>query len=237
MNYLHPSDIQMASLSCQRWFEASQYTNFTNQLVLHFSRCHLSDVTPPLQHYHTSVRSYSQITLSQVDFGTSTELFWRRFGDSVNALIIRNCDLREKNLKNILMQLECLRSLEIENCRELFMPGRLFEHDKQAVCAACKGIESLALINNRYLSDALFARFVVIMPRLQHLDLSGCHISFHRGLYKKFYPDRQKEPSESVLTFHYISQFIECEGTWIASCNKQIKLTPPFSRSVRSEIF
>lgn len=179
----------------------------------------MSDFTPPLQRYHTSVRNYAQITLSQVDFGASTEQFWTRFGDSVTALTIRNCDLREKNLKNILMQLECLRSLEIENCRELFMPGRLFEHDKQAVCAACKGIESLALINNRYLSDALFARFVVIMPRLQHLDLSGCHISFHRGLYKKFYPDRQKEPSESVLTFHYISQFIECEASALKSFN------------------
>lgn len=97
------------------------------------------------------------------------------------------------------------------------MSGRLFETDQPAICAALKNVERLALINNRYLSDALFQRFVSLMPKLHSINVSGCHISFHKGLYRKFYPDRQKEASESVLTFHYISQFIQCEAAQLKS--------------------
>lgn len=218
MNYLHPTDVLMASACNRRWFEAAQHF-CGRQLALTFAHCHLSTAEPPLQHFLNPLRAYTKITLSQIDFGSDTAAFWAELCDTVQHLSIRNCDLREKNLKQILMQLTDLRALEIENCRELFMPGRLFEHDQQAVCQACRNIESLALINNRYLSDALFNRFVAIMPRLSHLDLSGCHISFHKGLYKKFYPDHQQEPSESVLTFHYISQFIECEASALKSFN------------------
>lgn len=219
MNYLHPTDLHLASQTCRRWFEASQYPNFAQQLVVNFSRCQLSDTSEPLQTFLQSIRNYSNVAVSQVEFGQTTEEFWDRFSDNIETLSFRNCDLRERNLKGILVRLNKLATLEIENCRELFMSGRLFETDKQAICAACKNIESLSLINNRYLSDALFNRFVAIMPKLHTLDLSGCHISFHKGLYKKFYPDRQKEPSESVLTFHYISQFIECEASMLKSFN------------------
>lgn len=218
MNYLHPTDVLAAGSCNRRWFQAAQHFA-VRQLAVHFSRCHLSVTESPLQYFLNPLRCYTKITLSQIDFGSDTAAFWEQLSDSVQHLSIRNCDLREKNLKQILMQLDDLRTLEIENCRELFMPGRLFEHDKQAVCKSCRNIESLALINNRYLSDALFNRFVAIMPKLNHLDLSGCHISFHKGLYKKFYPDRQKEPSESVLTFHYISQFIGCEASALKSFN------------------
>lgn len=132
-----------------------------------------------------------------------------------------NCDLRERYLIAVLKKVKNLTALEIENCRELFMSGRLFDkdRDKKAICHACRNVTSLSLTHNRYLSDALFHRFVTIMPKLRSLDLSGCHISFHRGLYKKFYPDSQKDASESVLTFHYIFQFIECEAQSLKSLN------------------
>lgn len=99
------------------------------------------------------------------------------------------------------------------------MSGRLFETDQVAISAALKEVEQLALINNRYLSDALFQRFVSLMPKLHSINVSGCHISFHKGLYRKFYPDRQKDASESVLTFHYISQFIACVAAQLKSMN------------------
>lgn len=155
-----------------------------------------------------------------MDFG-STDEFWERCADSIEQISFMNCDLREKYLNAVLKKVKNLTALEIENCRELFMSGRLFDkdRDKKAICHACRNVTSLSLTHNRYLSDALFHRFVTIMPKLNSLNLTGCHISFHRGLYKKFYPDRQKDASESVLTFHYIFQFIECEAKSMKSLN------------------
>lgn len=57
------------------------------------------------------------------------------------------------------------------------------------------------------------------MKNIQSLNLSGCHISFHNGLYRKFYPEYQRDASESVLTFHYIMQFIEFQAAHLKSLN------------------
>lgn len=189
-------------------------------MAINFTKVHFSDNSAPANDFLNSLRSYSKIILNYVDFGTTDE-FWDRCADNIEEISFLNCDLREKYLNSILRKVKNLTSLEIENCRELFMSGRLFdkERDKKAICHACRNVTSLSLTHNRYLSDALFHRFATIMPKLNSLDLSGCHISFHRGLYKKFYPDRQKDASESVLTFHYIFQFIECEAKSLKSLN------------------
>lgn len=210
-----------ASLTCRRWFEASQHINITKPLAINFTKVQFADHAGPARIFLNSLRNYSKITLNSVDFG-STDEFWDRCADiSIKDISFINCDLREKYLNSILKKVKNLEALEIENCRELFMSGRLFDkdRDKKAICHACRNITSLSLTHNRYLSDALFHRFVTLMPKLHSMDLSGCHISFHRGLYKKFYPDTQKDASESVLTFHYIFQFIQCEAGLIKSLN------------------
>lgn len=139
--------------------------------------------------------------------------FWHRFGEQFNEIEFNSCDLREKTFNIILMQLKNLESLSVKNCRELFMSGRLFKNacDREAI-AACANVKSISLCNNRYLSDALFSRIISTMKNIQHLNLSGCHISFHNALYRKFYPDYVHEASESVLTFRYILQFIESQA-------------------------
>lgn len=189
-------------------------------MAITFTKVHFADHSVPANYFLNSLRNYSKIILNSVDFG-STDEFWDRCADNIEEISFLNCDLREKYLNTILKKVKNLTALEIENCRELFMSGRLFDkdRDKKAICHACRNVTSLSLTHNRYLSDALFHRFVTIMPKLRCLDLSGCHISFHRGLYKKFYPDSQKDASESVLTFHYIFQFIECEAQTLKSLN------------------
>lgn len=221
LGYLNSADLYVASLTCRRWFEATQHINKTMPLAISFTKVHFADHTGPASIFLSSLRNYSRITLNSVDFGTADE-FWDRCADmSIKEISFVNCDLREKYLNSILKKVRNLEALEIENCRELFMSGRLFDkdRDKKAICHACRNITSLSLTHNRYLSDALFHRFVTIMPKLRSLNLSGCHISFHRGLYKKFYPDSQKDASESVLTFHYIFQFIQCDGGMLKSLN------------------
>ncbi|KAG8230142.1 hypothetical protein J437_LFUL010634 [Ladona fulva] len=51
-------------------------------------------------------------------------------------------------------------------------------------------LRELRLASNRYLSDALFERFVALSPELESLSLSGCHLTFHQGIYRRFYPHR-----------------------------------------------
>ena len=131
--------------------------------------------------------------------------FWRRLGDQVLNISFNLCDIQEKRLVGILKQLPNLEVLKIEGCRELFMSG-IFDSKKELMM---NNVHTLSLANNRYLSDSLFNRIVSLIPKLEKLDMSGCHISFHRGLYQKFYPGNTLDPSESVLTFHFINQFIE----------------------------
>lgn len=108
--------------------------------------------------------------------------------------------------------------LKIENSRELFMSGRLFEENDLML----NNVTSLSLPNNRYLSDSLFSRITNIMPKLSSLDISNNSISFHRGLYKKFYPKHDYGDdigSESVFTFHFIWKFVKNRADNIKELN------------------
>lgn len=199
------------------------HPSFTSKIRISFNKVQLNDVhdpTSPLNAFTTNMRAYSRIYLNQVDFGQTDE-FWERFGDQFTEIVFNTCDLREKTFNGILKRLTHLQTLKIKNCRELFMSGRLFKspYDKDAICLACKDVRCISLCNNRYLSDALFSRIVATMRNIQSLDLSGCHISFHNGLYRKFYPDYQHDASESVLTFYYILQFIEFQAMHLKCLN------------------
>lgn len=223
MDFLHPSDIIEAGLTCRRWLEASMHEKFASKWELNFSRVHLGsncDISSPIQDFQSCDRIYSKINLHQVDFGQADE-FWDIVGDHITSINFNNCDLREKIFNAIVKRLVNLESLKIDNCRELFMSGRLFKNasDLVAMNNACKNVTSISLCNNRYLSDALFSRIVSAMPSIQRLDLSGCHISFHNGLYRKFYPASQQDASESVLTFYYIVQMIEARAARLKELN------------------
>lgn len=117
----------------------------------------------------------------------------------------------------ILKETSNLSYLRIEKSRELFMSGRLFD-DADFIL---DNVTSLSLPSNRYLSDSLFSRITKIMPQLNSLDLSANSISFHRGLYKKFYPSHidAEIGSESVFTFHFIRKFIKDRADKITELN------------------
>lgn len=217
MSYLNPSDVLEASLTCRRWFGASLHPHFMSRIQIHFDKLQLNDTQDPLSPMNAfaeSMRYYSKIYFNQVDLDQTNLDFWHRFGEQFNEIVFNSCDLREKTFNAILKQLTNLEILQINSCRELFMSGRLFKNacDREAIGAACANVKRISLCNNRYLSDALFSRIVSIMKNIQHLNLSGCHISFHNALYRKFYPEYVHEASESVLTFRYIIQFIEFQA-------------------------
>lgn len=125
-----------------------------------------------------------------------------------------NCDLGEKKLVAILKNCNKLQTLHVNACRECLMSGRLLddENDVKVLSEKLISLKELSLASNRYLSDALFNRLVNICPNLISLSLTGCQISFHSGLYNKFYPssnDSVYHASESVLTFCNILRFLK----------------------------
>lgn len=217
MSYLNAADVLEASLTCRRWFDVSLDAKFMSRIQIHFDKLQLNDTqdpSSPLNAFAESMRYYTKIYLNQVDLDQTNFEFWHRFGEQLTEIVFNSCDLREKTFNAILKQMINLESLEINNCRELFMSGRLFKnpYDREAICMACVNVKCISLCNNRYFSDSLFSRIVATMKNIQSLNLSGCHISFHNALYRKFYPEYQHDASESVLTFHYILQFIEFQA-------------------------
>lgn len=122
------------------------------------------------------------------------------------------CDFSEKSLVGILKHCNKLKTLHISSCRECLMSGRLLDDDSdiRELSGKLKFLQELSLTYNRYLSDALFNKFISICPNINTLSLKGCEISFHCGLYKRFYPNNNviTYASESVLTFLNILHYI-----------------------------
>ncbi|XP_052872854.1 dynein regulatory complex subunit 6-like [Anopheles cruzii] len=211
--YLSASDRCVVGQTCQRWLEATQHTGLRDHLWLMLRRIPFDANSAPVSDLLRSCRSFPNIGLSEVDVERVGD-FFQHFGPTIRRLELRSCEIQERDLYAILRSLPALRSLSIRSCRDLFMCVRLFEDPAERVelSKTLAGVTELRLTHNQYLSDAILHRMCEIMPALAVLDLSGCHISFHKGLYRKFYPGSGSdgsEPSESVLTFHYISRLID----------------------------
>lgn len=154
MSYLGPSDVLEASLTCRRWFEASLHPVFMSRIRIMFNKVQLNDThdpASPLNAFNNSMRYYTGIYLNQVDLDQTDMNFWNRFGEQLNEISFDVCDLREKSFNSILKQLTNLKKLNLNNCRELFMSGRLFKnpYDQEAICTACSNVTDISLSNNR----------------------------------------------------------------------------------------
>lgn len=215
------SDIQDAGLVCKRWAEASQHRKFIKNRVIHFAQVSLQDELLPILRFIQSNRLFVNITFEQAEFGRCDK-FWDIFGSRIEEISLLHCDISEKSLVYLLSNVPGLKSLQIDGCRELLMAGRLFETEQDQILLreALRNVTALSMPNNRYLSDALFSRIVIVMGNLEKLDLSGCHISFHKGLYKRFYPKAFGiDASESILTFLHISKFIAIAAAHLKHLN------------------
>ncbi|XP_053979327.1 F-box/LRR-repeat protein 14 isoform X1 [Hylaeus anthracinus] len=214
LSYLSTSDRMSARLINQTWREASLAMKFVDQEALVFGRSradNLNQIMDVLQH---STRPFYHFIFREVELKRSMPV-WDRYGLHMKSLVLLCCDLSEKALVNILKCCHSLRVLRIDGCRECLMSGRLLEdeNDIKELSETFQNLRELSLGYNRYLSDALFNRLVAICSNLESLSLIGCQISFHSGLYKKFYPQNRitlPDASNSVLTFlnalHYLKQ-------------------------------
>lgn len=118
----------------------------------------------------------------------------------------------------MLLSCHSLESLHFHNCRDILITGKLFSNDLvlNHVRKATPFFKELGFSDNcSYLSDALVARFVSLSPHLKYLSLAGTSVSFHGGIYKRFYPGDQNKFSELVLTFDNILRHINSHSSTI----------------------
>lgn len=232
--FLHPVDRFYASLTCKRFLEVSEHFKFINDTQLSFTKTIFGDSGPPAKDFSSSFRSFPNISFEEVEFN-DCQKFWKQHGEAIECLKINSCDITVRKLKMILKETPHLNHLKIQNSRELFMSGRLFEENDLLL----EHVTRLSLPQNRYLSDALFSRITKIMPMLRALDLSQNSISFHGGLYKKFYPNHANGDdigSESVFTFHFIRKFIENRAEMIEELNFNETLVDGNTLTLLSEV-
>lgn len=210
--YLPKSDRKAASETCRAWYLAANAHCFLKNKLVILYKTVFSEDTSLLQIYEDSSTIYHNYLFNEVEISNKLLGFWDRMGDYILSLTLRNCDICEKVFVHILQKCTNLESLTIQSCRELFMSGRLLEGKTEGLLAEnLENLKVLSLCGNQYLTDALFNRFVMAAPRLEELNLSACSLQFHLGLVKKFYSagtDITLNPSESVLTFYFVHQFI-----------------------------
>ncbi|CAK1602065.1 unnamed protein product [Parnassius mnemosyne] len=220
--YLPKPDRKSASETCRSWYLAANAHCFLKNKVVVLYKSILSDEeSSPLKIFENSPIIYSNYYFNEVEISNKLNEFWDRAGENIKCLTFKNCDICEKVFVYILQKCPTLESLNIESCKDLFMSGRLLEGRSDGLLVNnLDNLRSLSLSGNQYLTDALFSRFVKAAPVLQHLNFSGCSLQFHLGLVKKFYPSCTnifENPSESVLTFYFVLQFIISHANYIKS--------------------
>ncbi|XP_038208357.1 F-box/LRR-repeat protein 14 [Zerene cesonia] len=210
--YLPKSDRKAASETCHSWYLAANDYCFLKKKVVILYKVDLNCDSSPLQIFENSKIVYGNFLFKEVELSNKLNSFWDRNGENIKCLTLQNCDVREIVFVNILQKCTNLETLNIENCKELFMSGCLLEGKTDGLMTdSLTNLKCLSLAGNQYLTDALFSRFVKTAPYLEELNLSACSLQFHLGLVKRFYPPGSnifENPSESVLTFYFVLQYL-----------------------------
>ncbi|KAK7862036.1 hypothetical protein R5R35_002172 [Gryllus longicercus] len=211
MEYLPLSDRIIASQVCRAWYEASQDQKLHKEEIVVLQE----NITRQLGCLLNSTTSFQNFYFRDVELDSKLIPFWEKYCPKMRYLYLESCVVTERMFVEILSSCCHLENLMINDCHELMMTGRVLELelDVLKLRKALVNLKGLSITHNRYMSDAIFYRFVSTAPNLHELDLTGCQISYHMGLYKKFYPPHVVDESnlvlsETVFTFNVILKFI-----------------------------
>ena len=97
--------------------------------------------------------------------------FWSAVSDLLRSLDLVNCEITEKDVTAILLNLRRLHSLALVNCRDVFMSGTFLSNacERSEVGRNLAGLRSLKLDDNKYLNDILLIRITETTPNLKIL--------------------------------------------------------------------
>ncbi|KAL7737115.1 hypothetical protein ACLKA6_005330 [Drosophila palustris] len=204
--YLGYTDLLAAGGTCHRWRSALYQTEFIARTRVRFTKCVLSDQHSPAVDLLRCQRQFRHFVFEDVTLGQVYKLM-AFIGQSAHSLDLDNVDLNDKQFYGILRMLPQLQSLSVTRCLPLFMSATFLDTnacDLTEIAAHLANIRELTISQNRYLTDAILVRLTALMPNLELINMSGCQISFHNAIHRRFYPNEPSSPSESVLTFKYI---------------------------------
>ncbi|XP_034478186.1 F-box/LRR-repeat protein 20 [Drosophila innubila] len=204
--YLGYTDLLAAGATCHQWRNALYQTEFIERTRVRFTKCVLSDQHSPAIDLLKCERSFRHFLFEDVTLGQAHKMM-AFIGQSAHSLNLDNVDLNDKQFYGILRMLPNLQSLSVTRCLPLFMSATFLDSnscDLTEISAHLASIRELTISQNRYLTDAILVRLTALMPNLELINMSGCQISFHNAIHRRFYPNEPSAPSESVLTFKYI---------------------------------
>lgn len=201
-------DRKAASLVCQQWYRAYLNPCFRTSEVVSFTIDKQIKLFTEMENDH---RQFVHYTMSNVDITPESLPFWRNHGKYIKTLSFFRCCVQEQVFIKALQYCTALEKLAVQDCKDLLMSGLLLEteEDRGKLRAAWRYLKILDLSYNRYLSDALLIKVLALCPGVNTLILTGCQLSYHNGMFRKFYPEGFQNPSESVTTFQMIMRYIK----------------------------
>ncbi|XP_071489660.1 uncharacterized protein [Diadema antillarum] len=204
--FLCHEDREEAAVVCKDWFRASldpalhKHTVITLRASASAGK-HLPDL---------GQRKSPNLVITYVEGSNADFLLkevGRHLGPHLRSLCLKGCDITPKMFLGMIAHCHNLSSLDISCCNSLFMSGTLLqkEAEQEVARSAFQKLKKLKLGSIRFLSDALFNKFVATTPRLQDLSLAGCNIAFETDPFRK---GGRGEDSVTVLTFSNVLAFI-----------------------------
>lgn len=171
LQYLPPGDRREASLTCRRFFDASQHPRFLTDRHLHFHYCMIAEKVPPVSVFMQSRRKFNALTLSHFNCEKPIDKFWLSVGDTIEYLEFNGfCDFGSY-LPTMLNRFQSLKTLKLD-CS--------FEFNRPFVCQL-PTVERLILTFNTHgygtnedsdEDDLLsYHNLIAAMPKLKHIEL------------------------------------------------------------------
>uniref|UniRef100_A0A1S4HE43 F-box domain-containing protein n=1 Tax=Anopheles gambiae TaxID=7165 RepID=A0A1S4HE43_ANOGA len=179
--YLSTSDRRSASYVCSRWYEASKYCRFAEQMVLHLIGVDFDDFKPPVMNLILADRKYPLIKLSRVKLNVYSK-FWENYGPFVREITFEKCMIWRERVISLFKHMPNLRVARFVECDllrdDLFRTWKFFDNGLYTI--DFPGVETLSLAKNNF-SQLQFESMVEMMPNLTRIDFSNCFRQVETG--------------------------------------------------------
>jgi len=219
LNFLLHSDKKICRSVCHYWLQVLETSNFYRESLINFKEARPEQFKRGLETFEES--QFENFKFSGITW-MARPSFWSAVSDLLRSLDLVNCEITEKDVTAILLNLRRLHSLALVNCRDVFMSGTFLSNacERSEVGRNLAGLRSLKLDDNKYLNDILLIRITETTPNLKILSLSGCNIMNDPGIYLKHYPSSQDiQASASVLTFRILVKVVANLAASLQSVN------------------
>ncbi|KAL1449167.1 hypothetical protein WDU94_000388 [Cyamophila willieti] len=248
--YLPHIDLKNSRRVCKHWYNASLEHQLISKECIYLDHIsYLTNKVDILNLFVHSVRNYHHLVIRDCEINTSDPWFelFEKYATQIQSLCIDRCDVSEKTFMNMIQTLRSLRKLEVHCCNQLLMSGLLFDGQPMSELTL-PHLNQLELVSNRYISDLLLHRFFSLTHCISDVSLKNTNISFHRALYKRFYPainasenqdtelvpGQNKTPTpatsprhysgKTLLTFTHIAEFLAVNAATLYSLDLSLTL-------------